>query len=48
MKKMLLILAVMAAFVCMLAFSANAAAPVPQKPQLDVDFGNVTIIDGFT
>lgn len=48
MKKMLLILAVMAAFVCMLAFSANAAAPVPQKPQLDVDFGDVTIIDGFT
>ena len=48
MKKLLLLLSMVALLVCLFAVSANAAAPVPQKPQLDVDFGEATIIDGFT
>ncbi|MBE6664139.1 MAG: hypothetical protein E7602_06540 [Ruminococcaceae bacterium] len=49
MKKKLLITAlIVVAMVCMLAVSVSAAAPAPQKPTLDVDFGTVTYIDGFT
>lgn len=49
MKKKLLITAlIVVAMVCMLAVSVSAAAPTPQKPTLDVDFGTVTYIDGFT
>ena len=45
MKKKLLITAiVVVAMVCMLAISVSAAAPAPQKPTLDVSFGNVTTI----
>ncbi len=49
MKKKLLITAlIVVAMVCMLAVSVSAAAPAPQKPTLDVDFGTVSYIDGFT
>ncbi len=49
MKKKLLITAlVVVAMVCMFAVSVSAAAPTPQKPTLDVDFGEVNYIDGFT
>ena len=49
MKKKLLITAiVVVAMVCMLTISVSAAAPAPQKPTLDVDFGTVSYIDGFT
>lgn len=49
MKKKLLITAlIVVAMVCMLAIGVSAAAPAPQKPTLDVDFGTVTYIDGFT
>ena len=34
--------------VSLLVVVASAAAPIPQKPTLDVDFGTVTTIDGFT
>ena len=34
--------------VMILAVATSAAAPLPQKPELDVNFGDVTIIDGFT
>ena len=46
-KKLLLALAIMSLLVCIFAISVNAAAPAPQKPQLDVDFGEVKTIDGF-
>ena len=49
MKKRLLLLTVLVmALVCALAISASAAAPLPAKPDLGVDFGTVTKIDGFT
>jgi hypothetical protein len=49
MKKRLLLLTVLVmALVCLLAISASAAAPLPTKPDLGVDFGTVTKIDGFT
>ena len=49
MKKKLLITAlIVVAMVCMLAVSVSAAAPVPQKPTLDVSFGeDVTTIPDF-
>lgn len=47
MKKLtIMILAI--ACVMLLAVSASAAAPKPQKPDLGVDFGTVSTIDGFT
>lgn len=49
MKKKLLLITLMAALlVCALAIFANAAAPMPSKPDLGVSFGEVTTIDGFT
>lgn len=49
MKKKLLLITLMAALlVCALAIFANAAAPMPSKPDLGVSFGDVTTIDGFT
>ena len=47
-RKMLFTLALVVALVALLAISASAAATAPQKPTLDVDFGNVTTISGFT
>ena len=46
-RKMFFLLALVA-FVALFAFSASAAVTAPQKPALDVDFGSVTTIDGFT
>ena len=47
MKKLtIMILAI--ACVMLLAVSASAAAPKPQKPDLGVNFGTVSTIDGFT
>lgn len=46
-KKILLAITMTVLFVCMLAVSANAAAPAPQKPDIGVDFGEVSYIDGF-
>ena len=46
-KKFLLITLMAAIFVCALAISANAAAPMPSKPDIGVSFGEVTTIDGF-
>ena len=34
--------------VMILAVATSAAAPLPQKPELDVNFGDITAIDGFT
>ena len=48
MKKLLITALIVVAMVCMLAVGVSAAAPAPQKPTLDVDFGTVTYIDGFT
>ena len=49
MKKKLLLITLMAALlVCALAIFANAAAPMPSKPDLGVSFGDVNTIDGFT
>ena len=47
MKKLLIAILVV---ICAMLFvvSASAAAPVPQKPDLGVDFGTVSTIDGFT
>lgn len=46
-KKFLLAFSMAVLFVCMLAVSVSAAAPVPQKPDIGVDFGEVSYIDGF-
>lgn len=46
-KKFLLITLMAAIFVCALAIFANAAAPMPSKPDIGVSFGEVTPIDGF-
>ena len=46
-KKVLLALSVAAILVCLFAISASAAAPLPAKPDIGVDFGVVTTIDGF-
>lgn len=47
MKKLLIaILVVMCAM--LFVVSASAAAPAPQKPDLGVDFGTVSTIEGFT
>ena len=45
MKKFLLVFAMVALMVCALAISTSAVTP--QKPTLDVDFGEVTTIEGF-
>ena len=48
MKKLLITALIVVAMVCMLAVSVSAAAPVPQKPTLDVSFGeDVTTIPDF-
>ena len=47
-RKMLFTLALVVALVALFAISASAAAPLPQKPTLSVDFGAVTEIPGFT
>lgn len=48
MKKLLITIFVVMAMVCMLAVSVSAAAPLPQKPDIGVNFGTVSTIDGFT
>lgn len=48
MKKRLLIAMFVVICMSLLVVAASAAAPIPQKPTLDVDFGAVTTIDGFT
>lgn len=48
MKKRLLIAMFVVICMSLLVVVASAAAPIPQKPTLDVDFGTVTTIDGFT
>ena len=48
MKKLLITVFVVMAMVCMLAVSVSAAAPLPQKPDIGVNFGTVSTIDGFT
>ena len=46
-KKLLLTMVVVAIFTLLFAMCVFAAAPIPQKPDLGVDFGAVTTIDGF-
>ncbi len=48
MKKKLTIAFLCIAFTLLLAISVMAAAPAPAKPELDVAFGDVSTIDGFT
>ena len=48
MKKKLLLTFLVVMCVMLLAVSASAAAPVPSKPDIGVDFGTVTTIPGFT
>ncbi len=48
MKKRFLIAMFVVICMSLLVVAASAAAPIPQKPTLDVDFGTVTTIDGFT
>ncbi len=48
MKKRFLIAMFVVICMSILVVVASAAAPIPQKPTLDVDFGTVTTIDGFT
>ena len=48
MKKKILITAfIIVAMVCMFAVGVSAVAPAPQKPTLDVSFGDVTTIPDF-
>ncbi|MBR2024405.1 MAG: hypothetical protein IKA02_01205, partial [Clostridia bacterium] len=47
MKKRLFIALFVVICVSLLVVVASASAPLPQKPMLDVDYGNVTTIDGF-
>lgn len=47
-KKLLFALSMVAILVCLFAISVSAAAPAPAKPDLGVDFGAVSTIDGFT
>lgn len=46
-KKLLLTMVIVAIFTLLFAMCVFAAAPIPQKPDLGVDFGTVTTIDGF-
>lgn len=46
-KKLLLTMVIVAIFTLLFAMCVFAAAPIPQKPDLGVDFGAVTTIDGF-
>ena len=48
MKKKLLLTFLVVMCVMLLAVSASAAAPAPQKPDIGVDFGTVTTIPDFT
>ena len=48
MKKRLFIAIFVVICMSLLALVSSASAPAPQKPALDVDFGTVTTIDGFT
>ena len=48
MKKKLIITALIVMCMVLFALSLSAAAPVPQKPDLGVDFGEVSTIEGFT
>lgn len=47
-KKVFLVIAIMAIFACIFAISASAAVSAPVKPDIGVDFGEVTTIKGFT
>ena len=47
-KKLLLAVFAIAIFAFAFGICVSAAAPLPQKPDLGVDFGTVTKIDGFT
>lgn len=46
-KKLLLTMVIVAIFTLLFAMCVFAAAPIPQKPDLGVDFGAATPIDGF-
>ncbi len=46
-KKILITVLIIVAMVCMFAISVSAAALAPQKPTLDVSFGDVTTIPDF-
>ena len=46
-KKLLLTMVIVAIFTLLFAMCVFAAAPIPQKPDLGVDFGAVTTIDNF-
>ena len=46
-KKLLLTMVIVAIFTLLFAMCVFAAAPIPQKPDLGVDFGAATTIDGF-
>ena len=47
MKKRILLLAVIAVLCCIFAVSVSAAAPAPSKPDIGVEFGSVSTIEGF-
>lgn len=47
-KKVFLVIAIMAMLACIFAISASAAVSAPAKPDIGVDFGEVTTIKGFT
>lgn len=46
-RKLLLTMVIVAIFTLLFAMCVFAAAPIPQKPDLGVDFGTATTIDGF-
>ena len=48
MKKKLIITALIVMCMVLFALSLSAAAPVPSKPDLGIDFGEVSTIEGFT
>ncbi len=48
MKKKLLFVFLVVMCVMLLAISASAKAPLPERPDLGIDFGTATTIDGFT
>ena len=48
MKKKLIITALIVMCMVLFALSLSAAAPMPPKPDLGVDFGEVSTIEGFT
>ena len=47
MKKRIFLLTIIAVLCCIFAVSVSAAAPAPSKPDIGVDFGAVSTIEGF-